>query len=104
MKTNSSEQGVPPSILAMSQTPIPKNVWFNFKLITIGNRLIFYIEDRKLIDVEDEQFSAGNYGFAILSDMNFNASDTSTGSNKGFAQVDDIKIYEVNSSNYGCIQ
>jgi hypothetical protein len=105
MKNNSTEQGVPPSILAMSQTPIPKNQWFNFKLIIVDNKIIFYIENNKLLDAVDaEPFLAGNLGFAILSNMNFNSSDLSLDSNKGAAKIDDIKIYEINSSNYLCIQ
>jgi hypothetical protein len=104
MKSNSTVQGVSPSILALSQTPIPKNVWLNFKLINIGSKLIFYIEDRKLIDVTDEQFLAGNFGFVSLASINFDNSDTSIDSNIGIVQIDDIKIYEINSSNYLCIQ
>lgn len=103
MKNNSTQQGMPPSILAMSQTPIPKNEWLNFKLISIDDKLLFYIEDRKLLEASDDLFMAGNFGFAILSDMNFNPSDTSIDANKGLAKIDDIKIYEINSSNYLCI-
>jgi len=56
-----------------------------------------------MLEASDDLFNAGNLGFAILSEMNFNSSDTSIDANKGAAKLDDIKIYEINSSNYGCI-
>ncbi len=104
MKNNSTQQGAPPTILEMSHTPIPKNEWLNFKLISIDEKLLFYIEGMKLLDITDDSFNAGNFGFAILSDMNFNSSDTSIDAKYGLAKLDDIRIYEINSSNYLCIE
>ncbi len=104
LKNNSTQEGVPPSILARSMNPIPKNEWLNFKLISIDEKLFFYIENVKLLEASDNLFKAGNFGFAILSDMNFNSSDSSIDANKGLVQIDDVRIYEINSSNYLCIE
>jgi len=106
MKNNLTAQGIPPKVLSMSMTPISKNVWFNFKLTTLGNRIIFSIENRELIDVVDETdpLLSGNLGFAVLSAKNFNSSDASADSDLGIVEIDDVKIYEINSTNYECVR
>lgn len=100
MKVNSSTPGVPPTVLSLSQTPITNNIWLNFKVIAVGEKLMLYLEDKKIIDVtdNDESLSSGNFGFTISSQ----AFDTVY--DRVSVEIDDVRIYEVNSSNYQCIQ
>jgi hypothetical protein len=99
MKVNSSTPGTPPTALSLVQTPITNNVWLNFKVITVGAKIIVYLEDKKIIDIidNDELLPSGNFGFSISSQVFDNVYD------KVAVEIDDVRIYEVNSSNYQCI-
>lgn len=100
LKVNATGPGIPPTALAFSQSPITKNIWLNFKAITVGDKIMLYVEDRKVIDVtdDDELLSSGSFGFAVSSQAFDNVYDS------GAVHVDNVRIYEVNESNYLCIQ
>jgi len=99
LKVNSTTPGTPPTILSMAQTPITKDVWLNFKAIAVDDKFLVYLEDRKVIDVidNDELLSSGNFGFTMSSQAFDIVYD------RAAVEIDDVRIYEVNESNYLCI-
>lgn len=87
-----------PQLLKMSSTPISKNTWFSFKAVTIGNKILMFIENNKVIEYEDtnDTITNGNFGLSVM--------DTAFDKvyNSGTVYFDDVAISEVNETNYLC--